>query len=1118
MPLNINDLDPATRSQFLETTRAMKDPVLQEAFEKRRVNESLGAALSMARGFDPRQQSQIPEPKKAQGLWESFEAGWQTSTTGLFLRSESPDMMLEDDAPRAERLAMMAATVLGDMPTFVAGAFAGAIPGIPGGPAGVAAAGGAGAIGLTEGVRTWLLESYAQGYTKQDLSDRLAATAWATGKGVVIGAATGGAGAKVGKAVSTVTSPVGPVKPMAQTALGKFGAVTSAELATLVGVSHALEGELPDANDFLDAAIILGGLKGAIGVSGKLTEIYKRTGKTPKEVLSEAHKDPKVYQELIDQRFPAIPEKFRAAEDSPLRPTLFEPIKSTKGETPPGLNELATSPFNARMLEVREKHNLPVERLDMKDGPRAMLDQITEIYKADFQAAQGGRVSWQRTDAESMAFIREIIGEKGIAAITEVPGTVGYAARVNAIRDLTIMASNRAWEKATVIANKGKAATPEEMVDLLASFERTKALASSLRREKSEIGRALQIQKKYERNPGAKGKEKEIMDLLEQHGGKDAVETLGKLIAEINDPLAVAQLLKKPTTFEMIIEGWKAMLLSGPSTQEVNFIGNLFFAATRVPKEVVAASINKFKPGSAERVNYTDAIALGHGLVKGAFDSIRAGGEMVRRNISENDSFAKGLWESYKKIGLSEKAEQQFQPKIPGELGHVIRAPFKMLTMSDILARTMNRQASLNAEASRMAIAEGLKPLSKKYWNRVNELTRNPKEEMAARAEADALRYVFLEPGPIIKALENLRSDLPILQFVLPFLKAPGGIFREFFRMTPMAPIIKQFRADYAKGGVARDRALAEVAIGTSISVATFTLARDGVFTGGGHPDRKQRAADRQAGVQPYSVKTADGRYISINRLEPAGVLMGLAADLAMAWEVMDAGDQDKAASALMWAAVEVAQNKTWLKGISSLVNAISDPERYADSWMEQMASTVVPNFLGQTAREMDPHVREIDSILAAVQSKIPGLRESLPVVYDDFGEPVQRAQGLWPTAPSTVKQATTDKVRQEASRLGVATTGVPKSIQAGSLMGARKMEDLTREQRDVYATTSGQLAYQILSQAVNSPGWEQMPYLVQRRYFERAFMMARQQGAIAALPIEQRAAAIESIRDEYGL
>ena len=1085
----------------------------------------------LANGFSElREPGKRPPIEQAEGVYESFVAGLQTSTSGLAVRQELPEIVVAQNADTAERLAAMVGTVLGDMPTLVVGAMGGSVGGAVGGPVGAAAGAGAGAFALTEAAREWMLLQFEEGKTRKDVSERLTATAFAAGKGAVIGGLTGGVGAKVGKVVGTVVSPVGPVAPLLRHPVNRFATVTTAEVATMVTTASALEGELPDPQSFMDAAILLGGLKTAVPVSAKLKIIFKRTGKKPEEVAAMAEKDSGLWQDLIDETAPAISDKLYVASESPLRinPQLLGLAERTQKpgvaenrvrELDPATVDALLNPMAHLRADKRTPANLNLDTFDLKDGPKQLADALSSRFEADILVEQGGRVSLSQTDVAAAALLKEMLGEKGLYSVFE-PGSVKWAAELRARKEILVATLDTAWQKATEInklKESGQEASPEMLLDFMSAVERARKAQSVFRGRTAEAGRALQALKSTTRIKNTEIKQKKLEEALQGVGGRDAVEILIKMTGEINDPVALAKTLRKPTVFEMITEGWKSMLLSGPTTHEVNFFGNILFAATRVPEEVIAASLSKLHFGGKDRIAYTDALFLTTGLLRGSFDSIRLGAKVTRLNV-ESKGFAGGLAESFKQIEVTRKGKQEVSSKIPGVFGEVVRTPFKLLTLGDILGRTMNYRASLNNLASRQARDEGLRVFSKPFMRRVEELTRNPPEKMELQARADETRCVCMESGPIIKALEQLRRDLPGLQFILPFLKAPGSIIRETVRRTPLSPFIRQWREDFAAGGSRRDRALAEVTYGTGIMVATFVLAQDGVITGGGHPDRKMREAQLNAGFQPYSIRMSDGRFISYNRLEPAGTLMGMAADLSQAWDLMESGEQDDAASALMWGATEVIKNKTWSKSMTAFLNGVTQPERFGGPLVESLASSFVPGALSQTAREMDPFLRETNSILDAVQARIPGLREDLPKRFDDFGEPIQANKGIFPTAPARVSTPSTDPVRLKAAELGVSAGNTPRTLRAGSIAGVAADVELTQEQRDQFARESGQLAHRLMKQAMNSPGFDQLNPLLQRRTFEKIFAISRRKAAIEVLPPEQRLRAMQELREENDL
>lgn len=222
-----------------------------------------------------------PEPTPAEGMLEALEAGWGMSVTGLLQHGAMPDKLLPEHAPMASRIASQVGTLAGDAPAMILGAFAGGAAGTAVPVVGNVIGAGAGSFALPAAIRETLVQHYEKGDIKDfgDFWERSSAVLWETVKGGVVGGATMGAG--------NVAKVMGPI------------AATSAELATMVTVGAALEGQIPKAQDFADAAVVLGGLKGSTHLAGKLRAHWAKTGEKPSIALEKASSDPHFKQELL---------------------------------------------------------------------------------------------------------------------------------------------------------------------------------------------------------------------------------------------------------------------------------------------------------------------------------------------------------------------------------------------------------------------------------------------------------------------------------------------------------------------------------------------------------------------------------------------------------------------------------------------------------------------------------------------------------------------------------------------------------------------------------------------------------------------------------------------------
>ena len=123
-----------------------------------------------------------------------------------------------------------------------------------------------------------------------------------------------------------------------------------------------------------------------------------------------------------------------------------------------------------------------------------------------------------------------------------------------------------------------------------------------------------------------------------------------------------------------------------------------------------------------------------------------------------------------------------------------------------------------------------------------------------------------------------MANKLPGVKLIVPFIRTPTNILKFAMERTPLAPIMKSVRADILAGGARRDTALARISMGSMAMAVTASYAAQGVITGGGPSDPALKSHLYNQGWQPYSVKIGD-KYYAYGRLEPLGMMMGLAAD-----------------------------------------------------------------------------------------------------------------------------------------------------------------------------------------------------------------------------------------------
>jgi hypothetical protein len=154
--------------------------------------------------------------------------------------------------------------------------------------------------------------------------------------------------------------------------------------------------------------------------------------------------------------------------------------------------------------------------------------------------------------------------------------------------------------------------------------------------------------------------------------------------------------------------------------------------------------------------------------------------------------------------------------------------------------------------------------------------------------------------------------------------------------------------------------------------------------------------------------------------------------------------------------------DKTFLRGITEFMQAYTDPERYGEQWVSNLAATVaVPNIAAQAARAKDPYVRDARNLMDTIRARVPGIRESLPAKLDVSGQPINRSL----VEPLAATPAVDDPLAEAMLRLG-ASKGAPS--RTFTIKG--RTYELTPEEYEGYKGFVQQSRWKVLTPIVNSP------------------------------------------------
>lgn len=732
-------------------------------------------------------------------------------------------------------------------------------------------------------------------------------------------------------------------------------------------------------------------------------------------------------------------------------------------------------------------------RINAPDDVRAVIQQMADADEEFIDAKRRGVVSNQQTIKESSQEYRDLDDLLG-----RPPGPMSAAEAVAARRLLTSSAEQ-------LVALAKKASAPEASKADVYAFRRGMSVHYAIQSEviaaRTETARALQS---WSIPAGASdARSKLISEMIEESGGAGNLRNLARGVAMMDgNEVAVntaARELGKGKFGAALYQVWINGLLSSPKTHAVNILSNAITSVWAVPERMMASGISRaFYDGE---IPEGEAAAMAFGMMKGVRDGVRLA---VAGDNAENVEGLADLFDGFVKV------ENMHENSISGSafgrengwigrgidgMGAVLNVPGAMLGKEDAFFKSIGYRMELQARAFREAASEGLE--GREFAERVIDVLRNPPEDLKADALDFAHVQTFTNPlGKFGQAFQKIVgiprvNGLPFMRLIVPFIKTPTNILKFTLTRTPVAYMAESVRADVRAGGARAAQAHARVAMGTMLMMTVADMTTEGTVTGSGPTDWSQNSAKRMTGWQPYSVKIGD-RYYAYNRLDPIGMIMGLAADTAEILANTDGVNDD---SEMLLGAVTLAlannlSSKTYTQGIYDFIAAIdsqnpmSSPQKYVEGFVGSLSpySSLARN----VAQVMDPTIRDaralvigddgepdrVATFLQGMVNKtkrgIPGLSDDLPPVRDFFGEPLDRRSGFGIAfdflSPIASKEYKGDEVVDE-----MLASNFRPSKPNRAIMGVK----LTPEEYDEYSELTGKRMRVEMDRLVANPDFK---------------------------------------------
>lgn len=485
-----------------------------------------------------------------------------------------------------------------------------------------------------------------------------------------------------------------------------------------------------------------------------------------------------------------------------------------------------------------------------------------------------------------------------------------------------------------------------------------------------------------------------------------------------------------PTLAKKMQEYYVNSLISGLGTPVVNVYSAFFKGAIAPWERMIESVVERGAEGKTIREGLSMFPALvtsfaeawrfaGRGFLNGApLDLTYAVGSKDVNKFLEN--FRTKAIGTGKITTNADGTVTYVEPSKPAEaLGELVRLPTRVSVAVDEFSKAFFRRMEINALKYRYAY--GMSDDQFRKLNMRDNLDATPEEIAAARQalvsklqaidfqdenwmtkmrlaglekEASTITQFAKENtfqadlGKVGNTLTKLRNDYPLLSFVIPFIKTPINITKDFFRYTPGSALA------YA-GTDKFSNVVAKNLMGLATISSIIGLYESDTITG--HHSDKERATKEAAGIPEMSIKIGNQWY-DYSRIEPVSSTLGFTLDVMSRYKDLVREGKDTEANKLLSGFMSVMRDnlveKTFLAGIANFVMAATDAERYGPQILNNTVGSLVPAVVGSVARLQDPVNKEVDSAIASLKNRIPGLREELPTKFDILGQPKTVAPG----------------------------------------------------------------------------------------------------------------------------
>lgn len=519
---------------------------------------------------------------------------------------------------------------------------------------------------------------------------------------------------------------------------------------------------------------------------------------------------------------------------------------------------------------------------------------------------------------------------------------------------------------------------------------------------------------------------------------------------------------------------WKAGLLTGvKGAVGGNSIGNTAAAIMRKIADVPAAGIDAAI--STITGNRSKTFTLS-GLVSGFGEGVKTGFKNFKAGVGAEEV---GNKLDYNKVQFGKGALGRAAQKYTDSVFNFYSAADRPFFHSAL-------KNNLYDLAKTDAINQGLRGKEAKAF--IEQMIKEPTDEILTAAHEAAQEAVFQKKNALGAALSGAKKGLSSKggaagelagEVVLPFTGVPAAIASAVYTYSPAGATVSLYKALRAARTGAFDKAaqralsegLGRGLTGTGVMWLGAQLHNSGQMTLGWPTDPQERALWESEGKTPYSILIG-GKWRSLNYTGPVMSLLAIGGQI----DNSDEGGLADVAKGVASSGKAII-GSTPLQGVQSSLDAVTDPERYGDKYIQNTISSAIPTLIKDIANAADPYQREVNSVTDAIQNKIPGLKNNLPIKADVFGNDMQRPNSAVGSIidPFKSSEAKSTPLTQELRRLFELDKGTSPSKINNKVTFDGVDTELTAEQKATLQRGTGQLIQDTWSKMIADPSYQSL-------------------------------------------